>query len=187
MEWKQSTTMPSKSYECGYCGNSLASNKGYSTQGQTPAASIYICHHCGQPTYFNIGGKQYPGPAFGRAVSHLPSEEVKVLYREARDCMKVDACTAAVMCCRKLLMNIAVAEGAKEGQTFVEYINYLQAQGFMTGKTRDWVEHIRRKGNEANHEIKVMQRKDAEQLITFVETFLRTNYEFPEMLEKPQE
>ncbi|GAG23001.1 unnamed protein product, partial [marine sediment metagenome] len=114
------------------------------------------------------------------------SQEVKTLYREARDCMKVDACTAAVMCCRKLLMNIAVAEGAQEGKSFKEYIKYLETQGFLSGKTTHWVKYIKDKGNEANHQIKVMERKDAELLITFVEAFLRHNYEFPAQLDKSE-
>lgn len=184
MAWDNQDTIPSKQYECAYCGQNIASNLGYHTSKQD--GFIYICHHCSKPTYFDGLGKQYPGAAFGKPVAELPSEEVKVLYREARDCMKVAAYTAAVMCCRRLLMNIAVAEKAKEGMSFVQYIDYLHKQGFMTGKTTQWIDYIRKKGNEANHQIRVMQRKDAEQLITFVETFLRTNYEFPATLEKPE-
>jgi hypothetical protein len=108
--------------------------------------------------------------------------------------MRVAAYTAAVMCCKKLLMNMAVTEGAKEGVTkgakegksFVQYLDYLEHQGFIPAKGKEWVEYVRLKGNEANHEISVMERKDAEQFITFLETLLRANYEFPATLQKPE-
>jgi hypothetical protein len=82
------------------------------------AAYIYICHFCHKPTFFERDGKQTPGPAFGGHVEHVPSKEVEALYDESRNCMKVNAYTAAVMCCRKLLINVAVSEGAKEGLKF---------------------------------------------------------------------
>jgi len=44
------------------------------------------------------------------------------------------------------------------------------------------VDVIRQKGNEANHEIVVMTEADAQQIMAFVEHFLRTVYELPSML-----
>ena len=42
-----------------------------------------------------------------------------------------------------------------------------------------WVDHIRKKGNEANHEIRLMSRRDAEELILLAEMLLKFVYEFP--------
>lgn len=92
--------------------------------------------------------------------------------------MKVSAYTAAVMCCRKLLMNIAVARGAKEGLQFWQYVNYLSEQGFVPPNGKEWVDQIRKKGNEATHVIALMKREDAEDLITFSEMLLRFVFEF---------
>ena len=50
-------------------------------------------------------------------VDRISSKKVKALYEEARDCIKVNAYTATILCCRKLLMNIAVVQGA-EPQSF---------------------------------------------------------------------
>jgi hypothetical protein len=141
-----------------------------------------------------LRGYQHPTAAFGKPVSHLPSQEVEALYDEARNCMGVAAYTATVMCCKKLLMNMAVTEGAKEGVTegakegksFVQYLDYLERQGFIPAKGKEWVDYIRVNGNEANHQISVMERKDAEQFIIFLETLLRANYEFPATLQKPE-
>ena len=76
-------------------------------------------------------------------------------------------------------MNIAVNEGADPGLSFFKYVDYLATQGYVPPNGRGWVDHIRRKGNEATHEIALMSRDDAEELITFVEMLLKFIYEFP--------
>ncbi len=181
-------SLESKSYVCGYCGNPLASNEGYYARYvsgaavTTPNASqIYVCHYCKNPTYFEAGGAQVPGSAFGGIVAHVP-EEVASLYEEARDCMKVSAHTAAVMCCRKLMMNIAVARGAETNKSFAYYVDYLSANSYLPPGGKEWVDLIRTKGNEANHEIALMGREDAEELITFSEMLLKFVYEYPAMM-----
>ena len=76
-------------------------------------------------------------------------------------------------------MHIAVAKGAKPGKSFVSYVDYLSAKGFIPPDGRDWVDHIRTKGNEANHEIVLMTRDEAVELIAFIEMLLKFIYEFP--------
>ena len=84
-----------------------------------------------------------------------------------------------------MLMNIAVAQGAGEGLKFIEYVEYLAANGFIPPNGRAWVDHIRRKGNEATHEIALMKKVDAEELIAFVEMLLKFVYEFPARVPGP--
>jgi hypothetical protein len=45
-----------------------------------------------------------------------------------------------------MLMNIAVHEGAPEGQKFVEYVTYLADKGFVPPNGKHWVDHVRQKG-----------------------------------------
>ena len=192
--WKNTINLNSRSYTCGFCGNPLAANQGYSASdvdAHFVEVAIYICHHCKWPTFFIFKNgylnQQVPSPAFGNAVSHLP-DDIKSLYDEARNCLKVNASTASILCSRKLLMNIAVANGAEEGLKFIEYVNYLVEKGFVPPNGRGWVDHIRNKGNEATHEIKIMSRSDAEELITFLEMLLKFIYEFPAKIkDKTQE
>jgi Domain of unknown function (DUF4145) len=99
--------------------------------------------------------------------------------------MKVNAHTAAVMCCRKLLMNVAVSEGAEVGKGFAYYVKYLADEGHIPPKATTWVDYIRNKGNDANHEIKIMTRADAERLIKFSEMLLRIMYEHPAEVADP--
>jgi hypothetical protein len=109
---------------------------------------------------------------------NVPSD-VEAMYEEARACTGANAHTAAVLICRKLLMHIAVAEGAKPGLSFRDYVDYLAANNYLPPRGRDWVDHVRDKGNEANHEIVKMKKEDAQTLIGFLQMLLIFLYEFP--------
>ena len=184
MTWESVRTIPSRSYICGHCHNPLASNNGF--RRQIPGGGwwyIYICHYCNCPTFFDLKNNQIPGSPYGNKVDHVPTE-VDSLYNEARDCTSVNAYTASVLCCRKLLMNIGVSIGADEGLNFTQYVRYLSDKGFVPPDGKEWVDHIRKKGNEATHEIAIMEREDAQELITFLEMLLKFIYEFPASIRK---
>lgn len=131
-----------------------------------------------------VSGSQIPGVRFGNEVADISDESVKKLYEEARSAMQSSSYTAVVLACRKLLMHIAVSKGAKPGERFVEYVNFLAAQNYIPPDARDWVDHIRERGNEANHEIVIMGREEAEELVTFTEMLLKLIFEFPAAIKK---
>ncbi len=79
-------------------------------------------------------------------------------------------------------MNIAVNQKAKENLKFVEYVNYLADNGFIPPNGKHWVDHIRKKGNEATHEIYLMTSNDAQEILVFTEMLLKFIYEFPAMI-----
>jgi hypothetical protein len=81
-------------------------------------------------------------------------------------------------------MNISVTRGAKVGMSFSEYVDYLDKERLVPPDNKEWLEHIRGKGNDATHEIASMSRADAEELITFLEMLLKFIYEFPESLKR---
>lgn len=185
-KWETCSTLESRSYACGYCGNYLASEKGW--VGYTPAGPklvqfIYLCHHCQKPTFFDSSGRQTPGASYGNSVKDIP-KDVEALYNEPRNCTNSNAYTASVLCCRKLLMNIAVSKGATEGLKFIEYIEFMANKNFIPPDGKDWVDHIRTKGNEATHEITIMKREEAEELIDFIEMLLKFIYEFPATIKR---
>jgi hypothetical protein len=171
-------------YTCAYCGSLTASTQGwaFAIEGvninvANPTYVIRICSYCKQPTYFRPDA-QFPSPAFGEPVQNVPADVAK-MYEEARNCTSANAYTAAVLVCRKILMHLAVAEGAPPNQSFKEYVDYLEGNNYLPPKGKGWVDHVRDKGNEANHEIVEMKKDDAELLITFVEMLLKFIYEFP--------
>ena len=184
--WHQAQTIAVKKFRCGHCDLAVASDRGLYFANQNYGNQyfvIHICPMCQRATYFE-GDKQWPGLPFGNVVQHVPAE-VEALFNEARSCAAYNAHTAAVLATRKLLMHIAVDVGAAPGQSFIQYVEYLANNGFVPPKGKAWVDHIRNKGNEANHEIVVMQAADAEDLITFAEMLLKFIYEFPKRVPSP--
>jgi len=180
-DWNNTHSIGRRNYQCGYCGNYVGPNKGYNTKGGVQV--ILLCPNCDKPTYFDAN-KQTPAPLLGNKVSDVPNE-IDSLYNEARSCTGVNAFTSAVLACRKILMHIAVDKGAPKGKSFIEYVEYLAKQNYVPPDGKVWVDHIRKKGNEANHEIKQMSKEDALNLITFIEMLLRVIYEFPKRISEP--
>ena len=146
-------------------------------------STIEICPNCSNPTYFQRHNCQIPGVPFGAPVAHISEPAVEAIYEEARHCAGRNAFTAAVLLSRKLLMHIAVQHGAPENQSFAAYVTYLDGAGYIPPNGKKWVDSIRQKGNEANHEICLMTDKDARNIIRFSEMLLRFIYEMPNMHE----
>ena len=165
-----------------YCGNLVSSDRGWSRSSPPLQPAIHVCSHCDSPSYFGVGG-QVPGVVPGAEIKHLPSG-IEALYREARKAVSADAATAAVLACRKLLMHVAVEQGAEAGSSFVAYVDFLADKGFVPPNGRGWVDHIRLKSNEANHEIVLMSSEEATDLIAFAEMLLKFIYEFPNRVPK---
>ncbi len=98
-----------RSYVCSYCNHRVAPANGWAghdPERQNQTCFIYVRSFCGCPTHFDAMGRQYPGAPFGNSVADVP-QDVGALYAEARNCMKVNSFTSAVLTCRKLLMHIA--------------------------------------------------------------------------------
>lgn len=83
---------------------------------------------------------------------------------------------------RKLLMHVAVDQGAEEGKSFAFYVGYLEENHWIPPNGKEWVDAIRKGGNEANHEIAIAGEPQAKQLLDFVEMLLKFVYEFPSKL-----
>lgn len=185
LSWNSLSQVPPISWVCGYCGNVVASDRGiHASQGISSSAHptnyfgvIRICPQCTGPTFFQ-SGQQVPGAAYGSPVKSLPPE-VEPLYNEARACVSASAPTAAVLSCRKLLMHVAVDKGADEGKNFEYYVNFLAEKNFIPAGAHSWVDQIRKRGNEANHEIKIKTDAEARELIDFSEMLLKVVYEYP--------
>lgn len=188
-KWSSAGTIENKAYTCGYCGNKVAPHQGYTAThsgGGKQRRYIYLCPNCGSPTFFDHAQKQTPNIRFGNDVQGIGDAGVAALYNQARDCTCLGAYTASTLLCRKILMNLAVQHGDTPGKSFVEYIGYLETRGYFPPNGKDWVDRIRTKGNEATHEIRLIEEAEAFQILKFTEMLLRFAYEFPSMLEEPK-
>ncbi len=179
--WHGMQSIKEVQYTCAHCDSLVGCAAGWTLQregsGQDYLFTIRVCPFCKQPTYARPDA-QFPAPAFGESVQGLPPD-VETLYQETRNCTGANAYTPAVLACRKILMHIAVDKGATPDQTFQQYVEYLAKSGFVPPDGRGWVDHIRSKGNDANHQIITMTKQDAEDLILFVGMLLKFIYEFP--------
>lgn len=187
--WRAPQPLPNLKFVCGYCDTTVSSIAGYKLgkngDGSGPQIGAgYICPNCGGLTFKAPTNAQYPSPSFGGVVTNIPAD-LGTAYDEARRCTAQNCYTAAVRLCRKMLMNISVAEGAKEGLTFVQYVEFLANNGYVPPNGKHWVDHIRKKGNEATHQIALMGEADAHELLIFTEMLLRFIYEFPSIVPKP--
>lgn len=177
-DWLNASRLSPVDYRCGHCGREVASNRGYFTD--SGSYRTYICPRCNKTTFMG-DGEIVPGAPFGNEVAALPSG-VEALYREARRAVQAAAYTSAVLTCRKILMHVAVDQGAPQGRNFFQYVEFLASEGYVPRNGRSWVDHIRTRGNEANHEIVVMTQSDASALVRFTEMLLKFVYELPSLV-----
>lgn len=196
LSWDRPDSIGSHSYRCGYCGLWVASERGWTAKvmldtGQVHHgewAGIVVCHNCTRPTFVGsrYAASQTPAPLFGDWVDDTP-DDVGRLFNEARRACSSESYTATVLCCRKLLMHVAVSRGAEPNGSFVEYVDYLEKQHYVAPDAHEWLDHIRKKGNEANHEINIMRKEEAQELIGFSEMLLKIVFEFPAKMRKRAE
>ena len=174
--WAEIHPVPSVSYTCGYCGRDVASGQGwhyeYSYKG------IRVCPQCNAPTFVSAQGEQHPGALRGGEVTSL-TDDVRRMYDEARRALTVGAATGTVMLCRKILMHVAVDKGASKDLSFLNYVEWLAEENWIPKGGQSWVDLIRSRGNEANHELPHMTEADATGILQFTETLLRVIYELP--------
>jgi len=173
---------PSIRYTCAWCDSVVGAIIGIDlaadVNGREEGGHLRLCTNCGYPSLVDPEGAVTPAVAYGDDLSDAP-EMVARLYDEARECVSVGAPHAAVMVCRKILMHVAVLQGAKEGESFLAYVKYLVDNHLVPPNTEPWVDEIRQIGNDANHEIFDIGDTEAKAAVDFVGMLLKLLYEFP--------
>jgi hypothetical protein len=184
--WNNIYDVGAFTYQCGACGERTTGHFGVwqLTRDGGVRARVVICSHCGRPTYFESIDQICPKPRYGQPVEGITDEGVLRLYTEARYCTSYQAFTSAAMLCRKILMHVAVSLGAKSNQSFKEYVDYLDHEGYTPPKGKEWVDDIRDKGNEANHEIRIVSEDEAQKTLYFTGLVLQLIYSAPHFLKK---
>ena len=79
-------------------------------------------------------------------------------------------------------MHIAHDKGAPPNKNFLDYVEWLTKNHYVPPGGQDWVDYVRKRGNEATHEVLIMQEADSHALVSFVELLLRFMYEFPSLV-----
>lgn len=179
--YNECSILKSNKLICGWCNTVVSPNKGYNVLNQfmdSISGYIYICPNCNQIILYNESQKIiFPFCKYGKEIKKLPSS-VGLLYEEIRDCYASGAFTAISLLGRKLLMHIGVQEGAEKDKNFVYYVDYINDKGFVPKKSKQLLDFLRQQGNEANHDVVIFKKEDAEKLISFIELILLFIYEY---------
>jgi hypothetical protein len=140
---------------------------------------IRICNDCAGATTF-VKNEQYPRPLLGERFDPKDkSTEVKqitALYNEACVALSQGGPSCAVLMFRKLLMHIAVEQGAQKGLKFVQYVEHLKDEGVVGKPQHDLLTRIKDAGNEENHEVRRATVKEAADLLDLASLLIRSVY-----------
>ncbi len=177
--WDGVVILDSKSFICWNCGEKIASQLAYYTNDGLGRrhSHIYICHHCNAPVIVDNANREVLAPLPGKEIKKLP-RNINDVYEEVRKCMQSGSFTGAIMLMRKVIMNVAVHEGAKKNLGFAEYVDYLCENNIVPKKSKSKADSVRGLGNIANHEIETRTKEEAQNCFEFVELLLKVNYEF---------
>ena len=185
MVWESPQILKARAYSCAYCGTVVSSEKGYvfglgvANSVREAKGGVYICPLCNHATIIsNYPAIQIPGVSSVPPLRHLP-DNIKEIYNEARTCISQECYTSTAMICRKIIMHVAVDKGAAPDKNFAYYVNYIKSNHFVPPNSDSWIDPIREKGNEANHEIEPISASAAKGILTFTHYMLLFIYEMP--------
>ena len=181
--WRNEEILISKSFICWNCNHNVASDRGYRTGNNNAFKNIFLCPHCHAPNIYDVENKFPLSSLPGKEIRKLP-ENIKNVYDEVRKCMQSNSFTGAVMLMRKIIMNIAVHEGAEENLKFAQYVDYLCNNGIVHKKSKNKAESVKNLGNDANHKIENRTQEEAQNCFEFIELLLMANYEFADEREE---
>ena len=144
--------------------------------------TIFKCPECYMPITMGITGEMIPSSRFlpFDDVEHLP-QKIEKMYHECRKSYANECYCSVVTVARTTLMHLAVNLGATSGLTFINYIDYLEDNGYIARHNRAWVDKIRQLGNQYVHELDEATAEDAKLAMIFISRLLSNVYEMPEM------
>ena len=187
LKWEKARKRDEKEVKfcCPYCDvtvSTICDTIIYNVETGYKKYKIYKCPECSMPTTIGADKEIIPPSRFlpFEDIQHLP-HLIEKMYCESRKCFSNKCYYSTVMVARTLVMYIAVNLGAESNLKFIEYIDYLEAEGYIAKHSRTWVNKIRLIGNQYVHEIEEATEVDANKVMIFIEQLLKNVYELPEM------
>lgn len=188
-EWTWETVkkkdITSKTITCPYCNvkvQALLNTRIVDVSTGTIKYTIHKCTECFMPVIIGLDGRIMPQSQLlpFEDIKFLPSN-IEKLYNECRKCYLNRCYHSVIMVSRSLLMHVAVDKGDTLGKTFVAYIDYLEANGYIGSQNKTWVDKIRTIGNKYVHELDEATDEDANKVILFLKQLLGNLYEMPQL------
>lgn len=174
-----------KTITCPYCGVRVQAIPTTRIVDQSSGAikyHIHKCPECFMPVIIGLDGKIIPQSQLlpFEDVRFLP-ESIENLYNECRKSYQNECYHSVIMVSRLLLMHIAVDKGDVPGRKFIQYLDYLEAEGYIGSQNKPWVDRIRTIGNTYTHELVDASKEDAEKEILLLKQLLGNIYEMPRL------
>lgn len=172
-------------YACGNCGANtngrVLVDKTREIDGKTICWCICSCPKEEPAIVIEENGKVtrvFPEPKMFKSGEKWPTEIVQI-FDEAALSFSSGAYTAAAMLARKVLMVCSHREGAKAGEQFTHYVDHITTQVLTFSKAKNAIDAIRKIGNEANHDVALVPRDQAQKSLEIVKYLLDTIYTLP--------
>lgn len=176
--------------KCGNC-NSRFSLKNYpyaSVMGvqNDQTAIIYFaiagCPSCNWITV-NILETGYPRSLIlnpdikSELLNKIKEPYLKQLFEEFSNCFTLGLNSAFTLLARKILMHIAVSEGADKNKSFKYYAEYINSENLLGKKWDKHIVAIEELGNSENHEIKIASTEELKLVKAIIIKLLENIYE----------
>ncbi|WP_238654056.1 DUF4145 domain-containing protein [Paenibacillus piscarius] len=188
-EWKWEKVKPKDKAQhtlsCPYCNvkvRAISETRIFDADTGAIKYHIFKCPECFMPITIGIDGEIIPTSQLlpFEDIPYLPSS-IEKMYCECRKCFSNACFYSVIMVARTLIMHISADLGATSNLRFVEYINYLEQEGYISRHNRTWVDKIRKLGNQYIHELDEATEDEAKLAITFIKHLLINVYELPQM------
>jgi hypothetical protein len=178
--------------KCPYCKGLSNFNLGQHYAGPKIAGyvSIDYCQNCGNPVYFETGGRKERDdvidcyPRLELSVDEELPEDVRKAFGEAVRTLNDGNWNSCVVMCRRALQEAMTDLGA-EGKDLFHQIDDLEAKRKITPELKEWAHEGRVGGKLGAHGIgekKWADQNDAEEITEFCRWFLRYLYVLPNQL-----
>lgn len=119
-------------------------------------------------------------PETARSLPPAVPKPLRDSYDEAQRCMSVNAHTAAALIARRVVEGICAEHSAK-GRTLAAKLDDLKARQVLDARLHEWSSLVKDIGNEGAHETTgLVTRRDAQEVLKFVEALLDYLYVFRE-------
>lgn len=188
-EWKWEKVRPKDKTEytllCPYCNvkvRATSDTRIFDADTGAIKHHIFKCPECYMPITIGLDGKIIPPSQFlpFEDIQHLPVK-IEKMYRECRKSFSSACYYSVIMVARTMIMHIAADLGATSNLRFVEYIDYLENEEYISRHNRTWVDKIRKLGNQYIHELDEATEDEAKLAIIFIKHLLINVYELPQM------
>jgi predicted metal-binding protein len=182
--FNRSLSLTTFDYECGGCARRTHARIIARGQDDITGNFLFWCYcNCGQPTCISRSADsetslQWPRPGEFKVGVNWPPDLIR-LFSEAAISFAGNAFTAASLVCRKILMAVAVDQGAADGGNFTLYVDYITNTILNYPKAKHAIDAIRKIGNEATHKIQFVDHADARRSLRICQYVLDAVYDLP--------